>query len=548
MVATEIDIPTIPEFGSDEEKLAWLTARHDEMAMEIAELRFKNRLWQNQLFGSRSEKVKAHDADIGQTRLFDEEVVGDDTENHTGEKDTGEKDTGGENTQANTSPQAEEKESQRGRGQAKERSHGRKEIPDDLEKMVRTHGDTGPRHDANGTELVITGWNEHKRLHKIPEQIVCLVDRYAIWGLPDTRETVETTPPLPCIIKRGKLSDDFLCDIAIRKYLLSLPLHRQLRDLNTLGADLAVSTMCDGMRALADFVRPVYKSICAQVLSQNVMHVDETTMKQQDDTHGKVTRYLWAWHANKQVAFHFGTRAGEEVREFLRNHAPPPPDPDHKRYSLTDGYAAYDKPFAEHNIIHAGCWAHIRRDWKALNDAKINVAKEIFAAITQLYRCEKDAKKEIAKKKLQADQADACRLRHRQEKAQPTLDRIADLIERHQPLYDPKRTIGEAFTTIANQFHKLRVYAETGCVPIDNNVVERDMRQVAVGRKNYLFVGSEDAGDWCAIMYSLIESARLCNRDVRAYLHRVVAGLHAGENPATLTPAALMRELPRAKK
>ncbi len=84
-------------------------------------------------------------------------------------------------------------------------------------------------------------------------------------------------------------------------------------------------------------------------------------------------------------------------------------------------------------------------------------------------------------------------------------------------------------------------------MPIDNNTVERDMRQVAVGRKNYLFVGSEDAGAWCATMYALIESARLTNIDVRAYLARAVAGLHAGENPQSLTPKALRKQLPKAK-
>jgi transposase len=93
----------------------------------------------------------------------------------------------------------------------------------------------------------------------------------------------------------------------------------------------------------------------------------------------------------------------------------------------------------------------------------------------------------------------------------------------------------------------LRVFADTDCVPIDNNTVERDMRQVAVGRKNYLFVGSEDAGAWCAAMYALIESARLTNIDVRAYLARAVAGLHAGEDAQSLTPKALRKQLPKAK-
>lgn len=535
MIVPEIEVPAIPEFASDTEKLAWLISRHDEMAMEIADLRFKNMLWQNQLFGKRSEKVKAHDDDIGQTRLFDTPVADDDTsddENQTNHDDT---------------PDDTKTEEKRGRGEAQKRTHARKPIPEDLPRLVRTHGDDGPRTTADGTPLVITGWDERKRLHMIPEQMVCLVDRYAIWGLPNTRETVETTPVLPSIIPGGKLSDDFLCEIARRKYLLSLPLHRQLRDLNALGAELAVSTMCDGIHALAHFLEPIHLAIRSHILSQTVMHVDETTMRQQHDEQGSVIRYLWGWHAGNQVAFHFGTRAGDEVRTFLKDHAPPP-DFNLKRYAVTDGYAAYDKPFAEHTIIHAGCWSHIRRDWRALSKINIQHAKEIFSEITTLYRCERTARKEIDKKKLGDEEANACRLRHRSEKAQPAIDRIADLIERYQPLYNPKAPIGQAFTTLANQFAKLRIYATTGNVPIDNNTVERDMRQVAVGRKNYLFVGSEDAGTWCATMYSLIESARLCNRDVRAYLKRAVAGLHAGEDPASLTPAALIRELPRAKK
>jgi len=88
----------------------------------------------------------------------------------------------------------------------------------------------------------------------------------------------------------------------------------------------------------------------------------------------------------------------------------------------------------------------------------------------------------------------------------------------------------------------------TDHVPIDNNTVERDMRRVAVGRKNYLFVGSEDAGAWCATLYSLIESCRISGIDIRAYLDHAVAGLHAGQDPAELTPARAKAALPKAKR
>lgn len=525
-----IEIPPIPAFGSAEEELDWLRARHDELELENAELRIKNEIWLNQLYGRRSERGGPEEDAPEQQRLFDSPMADDVTGPDVSDENENEND---------------EKTPKRKRGDAKKRTHARKPVNPELERMVREHGAQGPRFDAAGSELVIVGWDERTRLHMIPEQVVCLVDRYAIWGLPDTRETVETTPVLPSVIPGGKLSDDFLCEIARRKYLLSLPLHRQLRDLNALGAELAVSTMCDGIRALATFLAPIHAAVQQQILAATVIHIDETTMRQQSDEHGSLIRYLWGWHADRQVSFHYGGRGGDEIRSVLDPPPKPPPDGS-RRYALTDGYAAYDQPLAEAGIIHAGCWAHIRRDFKALAP-HFQHAREIFNEICALYRCEKTARKVIAKQRLNGSDADDCRREHRQRLAQSAIDRIAGCMERYHPLYKPKSLMGTALTTLHNQFAKLRVYADTGCVPIDNNTVERDMRQVAIGRKNYLFVGSEDAGTWCATMYSLIESARLSNIDVRTYLSRVVAGMHAGEDPATLTPKALRGELPKAR-
>lgn len=524
----DIEIPPLPEFSSDQEKLAWLIARHDMLELENAELRIKNQIFLNQLYGRKSEKVKAADDAMGQQRLFDAPVADD-------------------ATAAQAQP---ESEPPRGRGKAKTRTHARKPVNKELARIEREHGATPQRFDAQGNALVITGWDVRERLHHIPEQVVCLVDKYALWGDATTRETVETTPILPSIIPGGKLSDDFLAEIARRKYLLSLPLYRQANDFNTLGAELAVSTMCDGMRALAGFLNPIHAALRAQILDETVIHIDETTMRQQSDERGIVQRYLWGWHAGRQVSFHYGSRAADEIRSVLGGRAPPPDSepgaPPPPRYAVTDGYAAYDAPLADAGFIHAGCWAHIRRSFKEIAPNFAH-AREIFGEITDLYKCEKAAKKAIEKQGLRGEAADACRMEHRTRLAQPALDRLADFVERYRPLYPPKSLMGEALTTLANQFPKLRVYASTGCVPIDNNTVERDMRQVAVGRKNFLFVGSEDAGDWCATMYSLIESARLCNIQVRAYLHRAIAGLHAGEDPQTLTPKALRGKVAKAK-
>ncbi|MDA3961717.1 MAG: hypothetical protein PF961_13080 [Planctomycetota bacterium] len=235
-----IEIPAIPQFATDAEKLDWLCARHDELEMEVAELRIRNAIWQHQLYGKKSEKLRADDAAVGQQRLFDTPVADDVTGPDLADEDKSEK---------------------RKRGQAAKRDHARRPVNPELARIERVHGADGPCFAADGTELSITAWDERTRLHHIPEQVVCLVDRYAIWGLPDTRETVITTPILPAIIAGGKLSDDFLIEIARRKYLLSQPLYRQLLDYNAMGAELAVSTMCDGMRALASFLEPIHRAM-----------------------------------------------------------------------------------------------------------------------------------------------------------------------------------------------------------------------------------------------------------------------------------------------
>ena len=250
------------------------------------------------------------------------------------------------------------------RGEATKRTHARKPVNKELACITHDYGAEGPQFDADGVELVITGWDERERLHHIPHQVVREISRYAIWGYADSRETVATTPILPAVIPGGKLTDDFLIEIGLRKYLYSQPLYRQLVDYNGLGAELAESTLCNGIKALATFLKPIAEAIEAQVLSESVIAIDETTMRQQDDEHGMVIRYLWGWLGGGQVSYHYGGRGAKEILTVLQRH--PPPDPSLPRYALTDGYGAYDSPLTAAGFIHAGCWTHIRREFKPL--------------------------------------------------------------------------------------------------------------------------------------------------------------------------------------
>ena len=519
----------MPTFASVEEENHWLRANRDTLQHEIAELRLNNAILTNTLYGRKSEKVRERDQEIGQQRLFEQPVADDATGPDVSDDESS----------------SDQKMAKKKRGEATKRTHARKPVNKELACITHDYGAEGPQFDADGVELVITGWDERERLHHIPHQVVREISRYAIWGYADSRETVATTPILPAVIPGGKLTDDFLIEIGLRKYLYSQPLYRQLVDYNGLGAELAESTLCNGIKALATFLKPIAEAIEAQVLSESVIAIDETTMRQQDDEHGMVIRYLWGWLGGGQVSYHYGGRGAKEILTVLQRH--PPPDPSLPRYALTDGYVAYDSPLTAAGFIHAGCWTHIRREFKPLAPS-FQHAKEVFDLINKLYRIEKQIKKECAKRQMSPE--DACRhaeaVRH--EKAKPILDHIATAYETYAHLYQPETAMRKAFNQLGNQFEKLRVYATTGHVPIDNNEVERGMRLVAVGRKNYLFVGSEDAGEWCATMYTIVESCRMGNRDVRDYLQQAVAGLHAGQSPSDLTPQAMRRKIRKAKR
>ena len=522
-----ITIPDIPSFNSTEEELAWLRARHDTLSFENADLRIDKELLLQQLYGKKSEKTRGADEEAGQQRLFQVPVADDES-----------------------GPDVEDvppdtKDQKRKRGAAKKRTHGRKPVNRELACVTHEHGNEGSRTDADGNTLVITGWNVTERLEHIPNQVVRIINRYAIWGYPDTRETVEVTPSQLSIVPRGKLTDSFLIEIVVRKYLYSQPLYRQLIDYNGLGAELSESTLCNAVKAVAEFVRPIQEAIEAEVLAAPVIAVDETTIRQQHDEHGTVIRYLWGWLAGRQVSYHYGGRSAQEIEEVLKKN-PPDPNGSYQKYVITDGYIAYDAPLAAAGIIHAGCWAHIRRLFKPLA-ASFGHAKEMFDLINQLFRVEKAIAKEVKKKKLNDQALIDHTFMVRQEQAKPLLDQIHRKASMYCELYHPDLKIRDAFNQLLNQFHKLQVYADTGHVPLHNNEVERGMRLVAVGRKNYLFVGSEDAGDWCAILYSIVESCRMCNIGVRDYLQTVIDKLHQGAAPAELTPARMRKSIPKAK-
>jgi len=406
---------------------------------------------------------------------------------------------------------------------------------------------------ADGTELMLLGYETAEREHYLPSEVVRLVIMREIWGLPDTRETVTRAAVPAAIVPKGKYSDAFIAEAMLRKYLHGIPLGKMVEDFSAMGSDLSDAELADLVGRFAHFVAPITGAIKTQVLSHTLIHIDETPLPTQDGN-----RYLWAWLGGTQAFFHSGGRGGRELRTVLRlaepdpaqRGKPTPADPTrawHFAFAMADGYQVYDTVLVEAGIRRLCCWAHAKRGFLPY-EGDDPTAKAIVAAIGLLYHAEHEATRAIAKNHLIGDDAIAYRQRHRHDHTIPQLTHIRTLLDDAGPRYTPKSGMFNAIAYLTDRWASFTAYAERGDLPIDNNAAERIIRPIVIGRKNWLLIGSEDAAPHTADLYTLFESCRLSHVEPRAYLAHIIARLHdGGDDPAILTPAALAGRFPRPR-
>jgi len=516
---------SVVEVAAQREKTAQLT--RDELIELVAALEAENADLDGKLqyalkalHGPSSERTKRQD-DPGQEQLFglptaqEPEPVA--TEHITYERDKTKPTTG----------------------------HGRQQVSRELravEKIipVAESDKIGP----DGEPLVLTGYEISEKLDLIPEEIVRLVIKRERYGVKATRETVVTAAVEPCLVPKGKATDAFIHEIIVRKYLLGLPLYRQASDLNSRGAEVNDSWLVDCVKHAADHYRPIAEAIRDQVLNNPFVHADETPIRQQTGD-GVKTGYFWCWLAGGQVFFHYGGSRGqcEVARVFGMT------DDDQRErgewigFLICDGYAGYNALIAQGGIIRVACWAHLRRKFKDLDDTDRNAAA-LVERINDAFRVDRETRKQIEKQRLTPEAAAKLHQEHRQHYALPIIADIRTRMTRLAPLYTPASRMRKAIEYANHLWQALTVYLTDGRLPMDNNAAERAIRPLVIGRKNYLFVGSEDGGEWAAICYSIIESCRMQKIDPRRYLTQVTPLLVSGNKDyARLTPTAMKDQL-----
>jgi transposase len=213
-------------------------------------------------------------------------------------------------------------------------------------------------------------------------------------------------------------------------------------------------------------------------------------------------------------------------------------------FLMADAYAGYNQACGPGRYQRQACLAHGRRKFEIYEKLDANAA-DIMTLINDLYRIEREAKRESARLKLNRPQTADLYFTARQTKSRPLLAKLKQRLDDLENTYAPSEGLGKAVAYFRKRWDEFTRYTTNGTLPIDNNAAERSIRGIVIGRKNWYFAGSEDAAASAAIMHTLIESCRLQNIDPRAYLRHVIKQLHREPktNPATLTPRALAEHL-----
>jgi len=322
-------------------------------------------------------------------------------------------------------------------------------------------------------------------------------------------------PAMP--IAKGLPGPGLLAHLIVSKYTDRLPLHRLERIYERRGVFLPRSTLSDWLAACAGLLRPLYELMVGVVLQSRALHTDDTTVKMQDPvTHLLSTARLWAYLGDAAHPFNVFdftvNRKRDGPEQFLATY---------RGYLHADAFSGYDGLYlpdprtAAARIVEVACNAHARRKFYEARGSDAVRAHQALAYYRQLYELERAAK----------DFSDAQRLQMRQELAVPVLEQFRQWLEAQRPGVLPKSPIASAIGYALHNWTALTRYTEAGFLAIDNNVAEREMKKVAIGRKNWLTVGSPRGGQTAAVLLSFTSTCARLGVEPWAYLHDVLARL-----------------------
>lgn len=374
---------------------------------------------------------------------------------------------------------------------------GRQPLPAHLPRIDHLHEPESCTCGQCGQDLVKIGEDISEQLDVEPARFFVhrhIRSQYACRAC----ETVSAAAIPPAVIDGGMAAVGLYVWVVISKYLDHLPLYRLEQIAAREGVILSRSTLAEWIGRIGVALQPLADRLVALLLERTVLHADETPVAQLDPGKGKTKRaYLWVYRSNVLetgppiVVFDYQTsRAGQHARDFLSGW---------QGHLMVDDFGGYKTLFAN-GVTELGCLAHARRKYFDLNAAQPNlIAQEALARIAALYAVEAQGRD------MEAAQRGALR----QTQAQPLLQAMHEWLLRTRLTVANGGGTAKAIDYSLRRWPALSRYATEGHLPIDNNPVENAIRPIALGKKNWLFTGSERAGVRAAAIQSLLATAKL---------------------------------------
>lgn len=400
-------------------------------------------------------------------------------------------------------------------------------IPPSLPRLERHHRlETTSPCTSCGKHLREIGQKDTEMLDYLPASWYAIRDVTYSYACGCGESIVNSDAPQRPIIG-GLPGPGALAHVLASKYADHLPLHRQEGILQRHGIEISRSVLCGWVKNSAELLMPIYAALRAALLQLDYIGFDATPVKVQEKGRGRTHRgTFWAYRGGRSHAM--------VVFEYSRQHNRDGPTSflkEFRGYVQADAHPVYD-PVYKDGRVEVGCWSHARRGFEKIvanSRRRSGLHAEVaLAHIQGLFKVEKDAG--------EAGLDPAERHELRQTRSQPILEKLKPWIDDMLKVTPPRTALGGSLAYLNNHWQALTRFLEDGRLEIHNNLVEQELRSIAVGRKNWTFFGNESGAEWASVHYSLIASCRRAEVDPFLYLRDVLERI-------SVHPASRVEEL-----
>jgi len=489
MSITEHNLPS--DIDQLHQLVAQLNKENHNYEAENKLLRERIKQLTHQVYGRKSEKLSPVD-DFNQTSLFDDAQGSNETEPTLVDD-------------VITVPAHKRK-----------KKGGRKVLSESLPCIEIEHDlSDSEKQCACGCQMTRIGQEKSERLEMQPARFWVerhIRPKYACKnceGVENDDSSVKIAACPPQLLPKTISSPSLLSHVLVGKFCDSLPFYRQEKQFLRLGFSISRATMCNWATKVAKKCKPILQLLKSEILSGPLINIDETRVQvlKEEDRPPESQSFMWVYRGGLPdkiaVIYRYKpSRSGTEAQKFLG---------DYRGSVQTDGFSGYDFLDIQEGIVHAGCWAHVRRKFLDVsgggkvknkhNLSALGKAGKALQYIRDLYAIESNAQQ----KGLGPDQIQE----ERQRKSKPILNEFKEWLADIGPNIPPKTLLGKAFVYTQSQWHRLTKYLEDGNISMDNNLAENAIRPFVVGRKNWLFADTVEGAKASAALYSLVETAKV---------------------------------------